>query len=392
MRKIFLLPILILTACSFQSAPQATPTITPLPFATATLIPTFTPHPSATAGIPTIAPTIAPILVSLTAQVNVRIAPDAKATSLGLLNYGKKVQVIGKDASGKWWQIIYPENSTTTGWVTTQYAPVPEEDAKKIPVVADNPSAISVSNETPVAPAVANNTPTPAVRTASVKTQIFVRSGPGQTYDTLGTVNAGTIVTPTGRNENNVWVQIQFDGGAEGKGWVASAYLDGADLQGLPIFDNQGKLVFAPTAVLNPGQPTLTATAFSPAAIDGDSEQNPSVRLKFSPDGAGELTFSSELSSPNGDATDWVAFTPYEPTNQSTYVYFKLECRGNGGITATLEKDGIPVPEIKPLVCGNYDFAVQVLGGQEYMLVLNADGSAGPLRFVSYNLHIKLMR
>jgi uncharacterized protein YgiM (DUF1202 family) len=393
MRKIFLIPILILTACSFQSAPRSTPTITPPAFATATLIPTFTPHPSATPGIPTGVPTIAPISVSLTAQVNVRVAPDAKAASLGLMDYGKKVQVIGKDASGKWWQIIYPENSTTTGWVTTQYAPIPDADAAKIPVAqaANTPAGTSAPNETPLAPA-ANITPTPVSPTASIKAQIFVRSGPGQMYDSLGTVNKGTMVTLTGRNENNVWVQIQFDGGAEGKGWVAAAYLVGADLSSLPIFDNQGKLISASAAVSNPGQPGITATAFSPAAADGDSEQNPSVRLKFSPDGVGEFTFSSSLSSPAGDATDWVAFTPYEPTNQSTYVYFKLACTGNGGITATLEKDGIPVPELKPLVCGNYDFAVQVLGGQEYMLVLNADGSGGPLRFVSYNLYIKSKR
>jgi uncharacterized protein YgiM (DUF1202 family) len=393
MHKFLLIPILILTACSFQATPQSTPTVTPLPFATATLIPTLTPHPSATAGVPTVIPTISPVSASLTAQVNVRAAPDAKAISLGLLNYGTRVQVIGKDASGKWWQVIYPENSTTAGWVSAEYAPIPEGEAAKIPVAqtTNPPAAASALNETPLAP-VANSTSTPASRTASVKAQIFVRAGPGQTYDSLGTVNAGTIVTLTGRNENNVWVQIQFDGGLDGIGWVAAAYLEGADLRGLPYFDNQGKLIFAPTAVSNPGQPTVTATAFSAAAADGDSEQNPAVRLKFSPDGAGELTFSSTLSSPSGDTADWVAFTPYEPTNQSTYVYFKLECSGNGGITAILEKNGIPVPEVKSLVCGNYDFAVQVLGGQEYMLVLSADGSGGGLRFVSYNLYIKSKR
>ena len=277
-----------------------------------------------------------------------------------------------------------------------QYAPIPDADAAKIPVVqaantsVQGPITTSGPNEIPLTPA-ANITPTVADRTASVKAQIFVRAGPGQMYDTLGTVNAGAVVTLTGRNMNNVWVQIESDGGPDGKGWVAAAYLVGADLKGLPYFDNQGKLISAPAAISNPIQPglTVTSTAFPAAAADGDSEQNPSVRLKFSPDGAGEFTFSGELSSPGDDTTDWVAFTPYEPTNQSTYVYFKLECTGNGGITATLEKNGIPVPERKPLVCGNYDFAVQVLGGQEYMLVLNADGSGGPLRFVSYNLYVK---
>jgi hypothetical protein len=207
-------------------------------------------------------------------------------------------------------------------------------------------------------------------------------------YDTLGTVNAGTVVNITGRNENNVWIQIQYEGGTDGKAWVAAAYLDGANLQGLPFYDNQGQLLFSPTAVSNPGQPAATATAYSAAALDGDSEQNPSARVKFSPDGSGQLTFSSDLSSPNGDSTDWVAFTPYEPTNQSTYVYFKLECTGNGGITAILEKDGIPVPEKKHIVCGNYDLAMQLLGGQEYMLVLSADGSGGILRYSRYILYI----
>jgi uncharacterized protein YraI len=343
-------------------------------------------------------PTIAPITASLTAQVNVRVAPDKNATSLGLLNYGQKVQVIGKDASGKWWQVIYPENSSTTGWVTVEYAPIPEDDADRIPVVQSTNSspqatiAPAASNETAAAPVAANITPMPASRTAKVKAQIFVRKGPGQMFDTLGTVNAGTVVPITGRNQNNVWVQIQYEGGADGKAWVAAAYLDDANLQGLPFFDNQGMLISSAVAVTNPGQAGATATAFSAAALDGDSEQNPGVRVKFSPDGAGELTFSSELSSPNGDTTDWVAFTPYEPTNQSTYVYFKLECSGNGGITAILEKDGVPVPERKPLVCGNYDLAVQVLGGQEYMLVLSADGSGGILRYAHYTLHIDSKR
>jgi len=399
MRKIFLISLLFLAACSAQSTPQATPTLAPLAFATATLPPTVTPHPSATAGIPTIVPTIAPITTSLTAQVNVRVAPDKNATSLGLLNYGQKVQVIGKDANGKWWQIIYPENSVTTGWIAADYAPVSEGDSGRIPVmqVSDLPTqsaaAPEPSNGTD-APVVANITPTPASRTAKVKAQIFIRKGPGQMFDTLGMVDAGTVVAITGRNVNNVWVQIQHEGGTDGKAWVAAAYLDGANLQGLPFFDNQGMLISSSSMAVNtnPGQPAATATAVSAAALDGDSEKNPGVRVKFSPDGAGELTFSSDLSSPNGDATDWVAFTPYEPMNQSTYVYFKLECAGNGGITAILEKDGIPVPERKPLVCGNYDLAVQVLGGQEYMLVLNSDGSGGMLRYVHYTLYINSKR
>ena len=365
--------------------------MTPAAFATATLVPTFTPRPSATTAIPTIAPTIAPILGSLSMQVNVRAGPDKKMISLGLLNYGSQVQVIGKDSSAKWLQIIYPENSSTTGWVTVEFVQLSESDMARIPVVeylppAQNTPSVGGETSTPPGPTL---TPSPPARTANVSKQINVRKGPGQNFDTLGLINAGTQVTITGRNQNNVWVQILFDGGADGKGWVAAAYLSGAELSGLPYFDNQGSQISAGAPASAPGQVTMTPTAFSPAADDGDTEQNPSARLKFAPDAARQFTFSSDLSSPNGDTTDWVAFTPYEPTNQSTYLYLKLECSGNGGITATLEKDGLPVAGAQPLLCGNYDFAIHVLGGQEYMLVLNADGSGSALRYVRYTLYVR---
>jgi uncharacterized protein YraI len=392
MRILLLSAILFLSACSAQpAAAELTPASqTPPPFATATLPPTATPRPSATAAIPTIAPTIAPVSALLTTQVNVRAAPDKSAAVLGLLGYGARVQVIGKDAAGQFWQIIYPENSTTTAWVAMAYAQMAEADAQVIPVVAARSPAAPTAPAVPVA----TGTSAAPTNTARVKAQIFVRSGPATTFADKGTINAGTIVTLLGRVQNNVWVQIKFDGGMDGKGWVAGAYLEAANFQGLPYFDNQGLPISTGNGTPNPpaggpGQPVLTVTAYSPAAPDGDSEKNPAVKIVFSPDSAREFTYSSELSSPSGDGTDWVAFTPYEPTNQSTFVYFKLECSGNGAITATLELDGRPVPDSKTLVCGNYNLAMKVLGGTQYTLVLNADGTGSALRYVSYTLHIR---
>jgi hypothetical protein len=173
---------------------------------------------------------------------------------------------------------------------------------------------------------------------------------------------------------------------------VAALYLKDPNLNGLPYYDNEGKLVYTPTQVAHPGQPTPTPTSSSPAASDNDSQEAPAVRQTFSPDGASVLTYSSELSSPTGDDVDWVAFTAYGPPNQSTYVYMRLDCTGNGGVTATLEKDGTLVKDSRQLACGNYDFAMKVLGGQEYMLVLRAGSSGGPLRYVKYTLTIKATR
>jgi uncharacterized protein YraI len=326
----------------------------------------------------------------ITTQVNVRSAPDANAASLGLLNYMANVQVIGKDSTNGWLMIIYPEKSSTVAWVAASYVQLKDGNLSKLPVMQASLPAIPADSGTaqPGGTLLPAFTPTSSARTAKVTQTINVRAGPASSFDSLGMISAGTTIVLTGRNEINTWLQIEYTGGPEGRGWVAAYYVEGADLQGLPYFDNQGKLIFAPTAVTNPGQPTLTPTSFSPAAADGDSEEKPAVRLEFSPSGAQAFTYSSELSAPSGDDADWVAFVPYIPTKEAGYVYMELDCTGNGGITATLEKDGIPVPEVPKLVCGNYGLAMKVLGGQEYMLVLRADGSGGPLRYANYTLTI----
>ncbi len=396
MRLIIIFSLIILTGCSTNLIPAnlAPSTNVPLAFATATLLPTFTPRPSMTFTPPTIAPTVAPILANLKTQVNVRAKPDISAEVLGVISYGTRVQIIGKDPGSTWFQIIYPENSASYGWVNAAYVQVSEGDAKGIPVAQVDPSRLSTpsSADSLQSPPVNITATLPAERNGRVTKQIFVRVGPGQTFATLGTVNSGTTVILLGRNQNNVWIQIKFEAAANGKGWVAAAFLEGADLAGLPFFDNAGNQISEAVPVIISGKEILTPTAFSPAPVDGDSVQKPAVRIKFSPDGSREFTFSSELSSPSGDTEDYVAFTPYEATNQSTYLYFRLDCIGNGGITATLEKDGLPISDVKPIFCGNYDVVIKVLGGVEYTLLLKADGSGGPLRYVSYTLKVNSLR
>jgi len=389
MRKVLLLSLfcISLTGCSFSVSPDQTLTPSPIPFFTATLMPTFTPRASATPAPPTIAPTISPLEGFAKTQINVRAAPDQNQTSLGVLNYLTKVEIIGKDSSGKWWQIIYKDAPSGVGWVTAAYVEF-KGDVDKVPVV----EAAAPASSTAGAPGTPGSAPVPtsSVRTAVVTKNINVRAGPATANDSLGMIDANTTVTLTGRNEINTWVQIEFPGGPDDKGWVAALYLKEPNLNGLPYYDNQGKLIYAPPDVADPGQPTLTQTPLAPAVPDIDSTDAPAVRQTFSPDGASSLTYSSELSSPTGDDTDWVAFTPYEPANQATYVYMRMDCVGNGGVTATLEQGGKPVTDSIQLVCGNYDLAMRVLGGQEYMLVLRADGSGGPLRFVKYTLTIKV--
>ena len=354
-------------------------------------MPTFTPRASVTSAPPTIVPTITPLEGTANTQINVRAAPDQNQASLGLLNYLTKVEIIGKDSSGKWWQIIYKDSPTGVGWVTAVYVQF-TGNVDDIPVVQAAVPTLSVAQ--------ADNTPNPIsstaappsnVRTAVVTKNINVRAGPATANASLGMIGPDVTVTLTGRDQINTWVQIEFPDGPDGKGWVAALYLKDANLNGLPYYDNQGKLIYTPTQpAVAPGQATLTATAPAAAALDNDSDEAPGVRQTFSPEGASALTYSSELSAPVGDDADWVAFTVSGPANESTYVYMRLDCVGNGGVTAMLEKNGKPVQDAKPLLCGNYDLGMKVLGNQEYMLVLRTDPSGGPLRYVKYMLTIKL--
>ncbi len=388
MSKILFLSILflLLTGCSVALAPQETPTPTPPPFYTATLLPTFTPHPTVTYSPPTITPTIQPQDATTNAQVNVRSGPDQAKTSFGLIDFGAKVQIVGKDASEKWWRILYQDAPGGFGWVTAAFITF-SGNADKVPVVVADDAQPPTPN--PGETAAATIPPTPSAKTSSVTQKINVRAGPATAFDSLGMIEANTTVTLTGRNEINTWVQIEHVGGPEGKGWVAALYLKDANLNGLPYYDNEGKLLYAPTPGLDPGQPTLTPTGYAPAAPDNDSETEPGARQTLSPDAAGTLIYSNELSSPSGDDVDWVAFTFDGPANQSSYVYLRLDCVGNGGITVTLEKDGNPVADTKTLLCGNYGLGVKVIDQQEYVLVLRADPSGGLLRYISYKLTIK---
>ena len=52
---------------------------------------------------------------------------------------------------------------------------------------------------------------------------INVREGPGNEYDSLGKLEAGTIIQVTGYSEDGRWASLVLPGG--GIGWVNTGYL-----------------------------------------------------------------------------------------------------------------------------------------------------------------------
>lgn len=162
---------LLTTACSAGATSVDTPTPTLL-IITATLPPTETPRPSATPEPPTATVAVEPVEGQATSQLNVRGAPSAEGDLLGMVQIFDKVQIVGKDPSGAWWMIVFPDSPTGTGWITAEF--VQATDTENVPVLneptqmaEDTPATVTVS-ETGAAPtAGAGSAPVPSPTSAA---------------------------------------------------------------------------------------------------------------------------------------------------------------------------------------------------------------------------------
>jgi len=341
---------------SLSSPNSATPTLFII---TATLPPpgSFL-LPAKTLAQPTQLPTAESIEGITATQVNVRSDPSTASTLLGMIGSSTKVQIIGKDPSGNWVQIIFPQAPNGKGWLTVQYVNVKFLDA--IPVIGI--ATGSGSGQSGV-----------------IIQQVNVRSGPGTDFDTLGIMNPKDVVSLTGKDASGIWLQIQFTKGADGKGWVTAAYVQASGLETLPIVGQTGKIVGTGTPTSIPATVTPTLVA---APQDNDSAQAPAVVVTFSPSGARSLIYSSEVSTPNGDPEDWIQFTPY-----SIAAIASLACSGNGRLNVDLWQNGAHLQNWGSLACDESD-QLSLSPGQPYLMHLIAIPKGGELEIVQYTISI----
>ncbi|MEW6086649.1 MAG: SH3 domain-containing protein [Chloroflexota bacterium] len=289
--------------------------VTPTEFiVTSTLPPSPTMEPSETPLPPLPTPTIDPVEGAASTQVNVRTEPSTAGAVLGILPANSRVQIIGKDPGENWWQILYPPGIDGKGWVAAEFVQPAEEGI--IPIIGGEFAAV-------------------------IQQQLNVRSGPGTSFNSLGTLNANDVVPLTGKDSAGVWLQIEFTSGPDGKGWVNAAFVQATGVENLPI-------VAEGNVVVGTGTPTIAPTPSTPVAIpapnDGDSPSSPAVNVTLSTTGTKSFQYSSDVSSPAGDAEDWIQFTP-----SAGAVLIQLDCEGSGSYVAEVLVEGIPPLN---LVCG----------------------------------------
>ncbi len=364
--KLVLFIILILLAsagCSARPGENSTLQAGTATVAAATLSSALPPSATDTPLSPPateITPSAAPVEGTTATQLNVRAEPSTGSNVLGIIPAGTKIQITGKDLAGNWWQILYPQGQEGKGWVTAQYVTIPNGAA--VPVVGGGNAATPDSGNTAV-----------------VQQQLNVRSGPGTGFNSLGTLNARDVVRLTGKDANSTWLQIEFQAGPEGKGWVNAAFVQAQGVENLPIITEAGEAIGTGTPTSVP--PTSTSTVV-PAWPDNDSQNNPIVSVAFDPLGTQTLIYSGDVSSPEGDTEDWIQFSPDNET-----VFASLECREGQALQVSILENGRPTS--LALTCGAEQDPIPVKPGSVYLIRLQASQFPGGLQYSPYTVRIQ---
>ncbi|MEW6285082.1 MAG: SH3 domain-containing protein [Chloroflexota bacterium] len=348
-----LLAVSLLTAGCSITIQTELPTAIPTTFITATLPPSLTPPPSATSTPPPPTPTAAPVPGTTSTQVNVRAEPSTAGEVLGILAANVSVQIVGRDPGGNWWQILYEAGPAGKGWVTAQY--IRTATQPEVPLIGGGEAGSAPS--------------------AVVIQQLNVRSGPGTGFNSIGILNANDVVRLTGKNREGAWLQIEFAGGADGKGWVNAAFVRAEGVDVLPIVADTGEVVGTGTPANTPPPPTPTVV---PAPMDLDSPDAPLKTILFERAGTHALIYNGEVSTPQGDPEDWIAFTPY-----GSFVFVSLQCTGNGSLRAEIAASGLT------FACNEAERVVPVTPGAAQLIHIEAVPTSGALQAVTYTLTIQ---
>lgn len=283
----------IIAGCeTFGGESQDLPTATP-GFITATLPPSPTAAPTGTPPPPSPVPTIPPVEGRTTAQLNVRADTSTASASLGVIPSFTQVQVIGRDASGNWYRIVFGDSETGAGWVRAEFVRV------------NAPAQIQV---------VRTGTGSGAGVSGVILQRINVRSGPGAGHESLGILNPKDVVSVLGKDASGNWAQIEFASAPDGTGWVAAEFIEVQDFDSLPII-----------GAVETSDDSEAAPAFvSSAAQDGDTLESPIAQARLEASGARAFQVSGEISAPEGDNEDWIGFSA-----DGNAVVIEIQCSGN---------------------------------------------------------------
>jgi uncharacterized protein YraI len=247
---------------------------------------------------PTSIPTIVPMPGVVRANANVRSVPaKSKTHDIGGILMDQNVKVIGRNDAATWLYILYADSPIGRGWVTAK-AIILDGDMGLLPIVIypfgeDGesimlPPLLYAVTGTPLPP---STPPAGWDKWGTINQLAKVRVGPSQGFLSIGTLDAGQIVTFRGRIAENEWAMIDYPSGPDGHGWINRELVDAHDgFGGLPYYNVLGTPVTAaleiPEATTDPNAtplPTETATPVPPTPSGAAAEVTAQINVRSGP-------------------------------------------------------------------------------------------------------------
>jgi hypothetical protein len=140
--------------------------------------------------------------------------------------------------------------------------PAPQEPEPQEPEPEEpEPQEPAAQPETPAEPEPVAPEPDPDPQ-VTINTMINVRGGPGTNYAIIGSANPGQSFPVTGRNPENTWWQINFNGQT---GWVFGDLVSGQNTQAVAVAQN----------IPAPPPPTATPVPPPPTPVPPAPEPEP---------------------------------------------------------------------------------------------------------------------
>jgi uncharacterized protein YgiM (DUF1202 family) len=239
---------------------SSTPTVTPVPSSTPTVLPTLTPVSSdsptplftavAYAASTDVSTTTA---CSVTAQtaLNLRGDPSTQQQAIGKVFAGSLLPVTGQSANKKWWRVISNDGGAAVeGWVSADFvSPMSGCAADPVPVVGPTltpsrtprpsttprPSATSVVTASAAQDkSVASETVTSC--TVMTTTAVSLRLDPSRQRSPIAQIPENTALTATSRSSDDNWWHVTYSvQGTTQEGWVgAGAVIAASACSALP--------------------------------------------------------------------------------------------------------------------------------------------------------------
>ena len=223
------------------------------------------------------------------------------------------------------------------------------------------PTAPSGPAETPVPvePSPVPASPTPEQPLVTANTNANVRSGPGTNYPVLGALQEGGSAIVTGRNTDNSWWQIGFQGGTA---WIANLIVTAnAQAYNVPVASAPPppatNTPVPPTATPTPAATSTPATGLRADSTNLAAGQCTTLRWDFSGIKALYISFGAGYDKEGVPGTGTRQVCPSVTTTYEATVVKPDNSQEQRQLTINVSGGGCGDPVIQRFVSTTYDVA-----------------------------------